>query len=140
MNLVSLNQFTQNKLSQMAPLSSILRKLRLFNSGLLLQMSKNCRCSLISATIMVALCPILQKQLPLFMLFFLMRFLGIIIKLRGLLCTLYELYYAAILFLPCLTLPNHCTLKVMYRTLLSVVYLDRSMYMFINPLPSSARA
>ena len=40
----------------MALSSPILRKLRLFKNGLLLQMSKKCKHSLVSATVMVTLC------------------------------------------------------------------------------------
>ena len=86
----------------MALSSPILRKLRLFNSGLLPLMLKKCKCPLVSTTITVALCAILQTYLPLLMLYFAMRLLCIGITLRSLLCAPCALHYAALLFLPLL--------------------------------------
>ena len=114
MCLVSLNQSFLNILSKVALLSQIPRKLRQFCSKFLLPMFKNCKCSLISATIMVEVCAILQIQLHLFMLSFAKTLLciGIILSV----C--YVLYQSAMCSLctvlcihPILALPDFAKLR-----------------------------
>ena len=58
---------------------------------------------------------------------------------EGLLYAPCALYYATTLFLFYQPLINHSKLRMMHPTLLQVVYLHRSMHLFTNQIPSSAR-
>ena len=123
----------------MALSSPILRKLRQFSNVLLLPMSKNCKCSLVYVTIIVALYTILQTLLPLLKLFLKKRlFFHWSNTKESAMHSLCTALYSCIMFLLYQTLPNHSKFRVMHLILIQMVYLHRSIYLFISQFLSSA--